>query len=84
MNLLRKLFSTDTKFVGDFINSGDGLLELVRSNQVARAEFEQFEERTMGVEDTSQLENEATRSADALSGYGISVLPQAFIEAVKK
>lgn len=82
MNWFTNLFSTHREFTGDFVETGEVLLDLVASNQVVMAEFEQFKSRVKGVIDQNVIEKEAAKSATALSGYGIAVKPKAFIEAV--
>ncbi len=84
MNFLKRLFSTHSEFVGDFIETGDELFDLAASNTVVAAELELFEARARDVTDATVLENAATRSANALSGYGISVRPKAFLETVNR
>jgi hypothetical protein len=80
MRWLKNLFSTHREFTGDFITSADALESLVASNEIVRAEYELFEKKVQT--STENLTSLAKQSADALSGYGIAVKPQAFIEAV--
>jgi len=82
MSFLKKLFSKQRDFVGDFIETGEGLLKLSQSNTIARAELEQFQERVGGIQDQKEIEEESRKSADALSGYGISVKSEAFLETL--
>ena len=80
MQWLKKLFSTHRDFIGDYLETGEDLLSLVASNEVVRAEYETF---TCKIQKTPhQTESHATQSAEALSGYGIMVTPQAFIDSV--
>lgn len=81
MKFLKRLFSTNKPFVGDFIETGDELLSLIASNKIAAAEFEDFERRIKEMQNKEEIGKEAVHSADALSGYGISVSAKAFIEA---
>ncbi|MCA9363496.1 hypothetical protein KC851_04220 [Candidatus Kaiserbacteria bacterium] len=82
MKWLKKLFSTHREFTGSFIETDEALLELIASNQVAAAEYGEFKKRISKLSDNNLIEKEAIRSADALSGYGISVSPMAFLEAI--
>ena len=82
MNWFTNLFSTHREFTGDFVESGTALLDLVASNQVVAAEFEQFQNRIKEIDDQEKIKTEANRSATALSGYGIAVKPVAFIDAL--
>ncbi len=84
MQWLKKLFSTDREFTGDFIETGDDLLRLIQSNQVVAAEFTQFEIKIKGLTDQSRIKEMAQKSADSLSGYGISVSAGAFMEVIEK
>jgi len=83
MKFLRQLFSTQRAFVGEFIEHGDALLSLVASNEVVAREFSVYEKQIAAAKTDAEKEQVAIRSADALSGYGISVAPQAFLEAME-
>ena len=84
MRWLKNLFNTHRDFTGDLIETADEFLGLVASNQVAAAEFAQFQKRisTISATDQAALAKEAQKSADSLSGYGISVKPAAILEAI--
>ena len=87
MKWLKKLFSTESEFIGDFIDSKEELLALVQSNPVVEAEFNQFTSKVGVIKSEGEsveieIEKEAIKSATALSGYGISISPQAFIAVV--
>lgn len=83
MNFFKRLFSTQKPFVGNFIETDEELKNLISSNKIAQAEFEDFQKRVEGLQNEAKIKAEAIRSASALSGYGISVSPKAFIEAIK-
>ncbi len=84
MGFLKKLFQKKSTFVGDFVRTGDALLDLAASNPIVSAELERFEKRLKDRDITCKgnQEKEAFKSAEALSGYGISVDAKAFLETL--
>lgn len=82
MSFLKRLFSAQKSFVGDFTETGEGLRDLISSNKIAEDEFEDFKNKIEGLQNEEEIKTEVVRSAGALSGYGISVSPKAFIEAI--
>lgn len=83
MSFFKKLFSTHSEFAGDFIETGEELLSLIASNEVVAAEYKEFEGSVAGLADHEVIKEQAQKSADALSGYGISVRVEAFVETVE-
>ena len=84
MKWLKRLFGKkESTFVGDFIDSGEDLLKLAASNPVVEAELKEFETRIADSSDGSTPDQEAFKSAEALSGYGISVSKKAFLETTE-
>lgn len=85
MNFFKKLFQKKSTFVGDFVRTGDELLDLAASNKIVAAELAEFEQRLKDGDITcaGNQEKEAFKSAEALSGYGISVDAKAFLEVYK-
>ena len=82
-SFFRNLFNTHREFVGDFIETGDELRDLAASNRVVAAELEESRIQTTGMADQKDLIDLAEKSAAALSGYGISVKAQAFIDVAQ-
>ena len=82
MKWLKQLFTTHREFVGDFIETGDELLSLIASNKVVSAEYDLFISKTR--EADVDIDYEAQKSSDALSGYGILIKPKAFIESLQQ
>ncbi|MCA9354728.1 MAG: hypothetical protein KC877_04375 [Candidatus Kaiserbacteria bacterium] len=79
--LLQKLFGTHREFVGNFIETGEALIALAASNQIVAAELEDFSQKARTLKSDNLLEA-AELSANALSGYGISVRSKAFLETL--
>ena len=81
MRWLKNLFSTHRDFTGDYIETGDEFLSLVASNEIVKAEYKSFLAATE--KDGSEIEKEAIKSANALSGYGILVRSKALIASLE-
>lgn len=83
MNWLKKLFTKKSTFVGDFVDTGEELFALANSNPIVAAELEEFEKRVADKSCAGREDQEAFKSAEALSGYGISVSKKAFLETIE-
>lgn len=83
MKWLKKLFNKQSTFVGEFVDSGEELLALAASNPVVAAELAEFEKRIADKSCAGRQDQEAFKSAEALSGYGISVSQKAFLETTE-
>jgi hypothetical protein len=82
MKWFTKLFKKESTFTGDFIDSGEDLLTLAASNPVVAAELKEFEARISDKSCAGTQDQIAFNSAEALSGYGISVSKKAFLETL--
>jgi hypothetical protein len=83
MNWFKKLFSKQSTFVGQPIDSAEELFALANKNPVVRAELEEFERRISDKSCAGNQDQIAFKSAEALSGYGISVSKKAFLETTE-
>jgi hypothetical protein len=81
--LKRLLGKKESTFTGDFIDSGEELLELASSNPVVAAELKEFESQVSDKSCAGNQDQIAFKSAEALSGYGISVSKKAFLETTE-
>ena len=82
MKFFQKLLGKKSTFVGNFVTTGDELLSLAASNKVVAAELAEFESHVKELVDEGEIQQAAFKSAEALSGYGISVDAQAFLDAI--
>lgn len=83
MKFFQKLFGKKSTFVGNFVTTGDELLSLAASNKIVAAELSEFECNVQTLTDSEEVKKQAFKSAEALSGYGISVDAKAFLETVE-
>jgi hypothetical protein len=83
MRWLQQLFKKSSTFVGKPITTGEELIALASSNPVVAAELKEFEARVSDKTCAGNHDQEAFKSAEALSGYGISVSKSAFIESLE-
>lgn len=65
------------------MDTGEELFALASSNPVVAAELKEFEARIRDKSCAGNQDQEAFKSAEALSGYGISVSKKAFLETTE-